>query len=133
MTLYLDASALVKRYVAELGSQEVVKAMDQADVWSSCRLTLVETVRAVGLRAGTRGVRRVKGEWWNVDIVEVDRNLVEHATELALATKLRALDAVHLAAALSLPAKNPVFATWDARLHRAARQHGLRTLPVALP
>jgi uncharacterized protein len=133
LTLYLDASALVKRYVAEPGSHEVVRAMGEADVWSSCRLTLVETVRAVGMRAGMRGARRVKGEWWNVDVVEVDRNLVEHAAELALSTQLRALDAVHLAAALSLPAKNPVFATWDGRLHRAAREHGLRTFPVALP
>jgi predicted nucleic acid-binding protein len=45
---------------------------------------------------------------------------------------LRTLDAIHLAAALSVPGESPLFATWDTRLHRAAREHGLRTLPVAL-
>jgi len=45
---------------------------------------------------------------------------------------LRALDALHLASALSLDAEDVIFATWDARLHRAAREHGLRTLPAAL-
>jgi uncharacterized protein len=132
LTLYLDSSALVKRYVAEAGSDDVVKAMDEADVWSSCRLAFVETIRAVGLRAGARGTRKVKGDWWNVDVVEIDRRLSERAAELALSAELRTLDALHLAAALSLSAEGPVFATWDTRLHRAAREHGLRTLPTAL-
>jgi uncharacterized protein len=132
LTLYLDSSALVKRYVIEAGSDDLVKAMDEADAWSSCRLAFVETVRAVGRRAGARGTRKVKGDWWNVDVVEVDRRLSEHAAELALSAELRTLDAMHLAAALSLSAESPVFATWDTRLHRAAREHGLRTLPAAL-
>lgn len=132
MTLYLDSSALVKRYVVEAGSDDVVKAMDEADTWSSCRLAFVETVRAVGLRAGRRGTRKVKGDWWNVNVVEIDRRLSERAAELALSAGLRTLDAMHLAAALSLSADRPIFATWDARLHRAAREHGLRTLPAVL-
>lgn len=132
MTLYLDSSALVKRYVAEEGSDEIVRAMDEADAWSSCRLTFVETVRAVGLRAGSRGTGRVRDDWRNVDVIELDCGLAERAAEVALSTGLRALDAVHLAAALSTPEKSPLFATWDTRLHRAARAQGLRTLPAAL-
>jgi predicted nucleic acid-binding protein len=42
------------------------------------------------------------------------------------------LDALHLAAALSLPGEGLTFATWDTRLHRAAREQGLRTLPATL-
>jgi predicted nucleic acid-binding protein len=45
---------------------------------------------------------------------------------------LRSLDALHLAAALTLATSELTFATWDARLHRAAREHGLRTLPAKL-
>ncbi|MFI5025401.1 MAG: type II toxin-antitoxin system VapC family toxin [Solirubrobacterales bacterium] len=132
MKLYLDSSALVKRYVAEEGSDEVVRAMDEADAWSSCRLAFVETVRAVGLRAGSRGAGRIKSDWRNVDVVELDRGLAERAAKVALSTGLRALDAVHLAAALSVPGERPLFATWDIHLHRAARKHGLQTLPAAL-
>jgi len=132
LKLYLDSSALVKRYVAELGSNEVTKAMDEAEAWSSCQVAFVETFRAVGLRAGPPGTRRVEREWPNVDVVALDRELIRHAATLAVATGLRALDAMHLAAALSLPLASTVFATWDRRLHRAARGHGLRTLPARL-
>lgn len=132
MTLYLDSSALVKRYVAEEGSDDIVKAMDLAEAWSSCRLAFVETVRAVGLRAGTRSTDRVRGDWSNFDVVEVDQGLAERAAQLAVSSGLRALDALHLAAALSVPAPSILFATWDTRLHRAAREHGLWTLPATL-
>jgi hypothetical protein len=45
---------LVKRYVAERGSDTVVDAMKRADGWFICRAGFVETVRAVGLAAGHR-------------------------------------------------------------------------------
>jgi uncharacterized protein len=130
--LYLDASALVKRYVDEEGSGVVREAMDGARVLSTCRLCFVETVRAVGLSAGHRGVKRVEGEWRWFDVVDVDQALAERAAKLALSHQLRSLDALHLAAALSLPDGDLTFATWDTRLHGAARDEGLQTLPGAL-
>lgn len=130
--LYLDASALVKRYVDEDGSRVVRKAIDGAHALSTCRLCFVETVRAVGLSAGVRGIRRVEGEWQWFDVVDVDQALAERAATLALSHRLRALDALHLAAVLSLSASDVTFATWDARLHRAARAEGLATLPAKL-
>jgi uncharacterized protein len=132
LTLYLDSSALVKRYVAEDGSDEVLVAMNEAETWSSCRLGFVEAVRAVGLKAGDKAARKVKEDWLIFEVLEVDQALVERAAELALLHRLRSLDAVHLAAALEWPDDDPVFATWDARLHRAAREHGLETLPASL-
>lgn len=130
--LYLDASALVKRYVDEEGSGVVRQAMEGARVLSTCRLCFVETVRAVGLAVGQRGVKRVEGEWRWFDVVDVDQALVEHAATLALSHRLRALDALHLAAALALPDGDLTFATWDTRLHSAALDEGLATLPIEL-
>jgi predicted nucleic acid-binding protein len=130
--LYLDASALVKRYVAEDGSELVLAEMEEARAWSMCRIGYVETVRAVSLAGGRRAVRRVKADWLSFDVIEVDPALAEHAGELALSTELRSLDALHLAAALVLPAEGLTVATWDTRLHRAARGQGLKTLPAAL-
>jgi predicted nucleic acid-binding protein len=129
--LYLDASALVKRYVNEDGSETIRREMSGASL-STCRVCFVETVRAVGLTVGERGVRRVEGDWPWFRIVEVDRRLSERAARLALAHRLRALDALHLAAALSLSNEELTIATWDMRLHRAARKERLATLPVAL-
>lgn len=130
--LYLDASALVKRYIEEDGSDEVLAAMDSESVWSTCRVCFVETVRAVGLAHGPRPIERVESDWLAFEVVEVDRELAEHAARLAISTELRSLDALHLAAALVLPSQDLTFATWDARLHRAACDRGLKTLPTVL-
>jgi hypothetical protein len=130
--LYLDASALVKRYVEEDGSELVISTMEDARGWSMCRIGYVETARAVGLAGGRELARRVEEDWLSFDVIEVDQGLAEHAAELALSTELRSLDALHLAAALLLAPENLTVATWDARLHRAARGHGLETLPAAL-
>src|SRR6476660_2818470 len=46
LNLYLDASALVKRYVAEPGRDTVLDAMDRAEGWFMCRIGFVETVRS---------------------------------------------------------------------------------------
>lgn len=130
--LYLDASALVKRYVEEEGSDLVLRAMDEATAWSICRIGYVETVRAVALVGGQKAVKRVDTDWLSFDVVEVDAALAEHATQLALSAELRSLDALHLASALVLPPQDLTVATWDTRLHRAARGRGLQTLPPEL-
>ena len=130
--LYLDASALVKRYVEEDGTELVLSAMRDAPAWAICRIGYVETARAVALAAGRKALAGVRSEWPAFDVVEVDPELALHAAELALSAELRSLDALHLAAALILPRQDLTLATWDARLHRAARDRGLRTLPESL-
>ncbi len=130
--LYLDASALVKRYVDEDGSALVREAMDKTEVWFMCRIGFVETARAVGLARGSRGTATFQREWATFEVIEVDRRLAEHAAKLALTTELRSLDALHLAAALLVSADDLTVATWDHRLHRAAQANGLRVLPETL-
>jgi predicted nucleic acid-binding protein len=131
LTLYLDSSALVKRYVKEAGSDLVVEAMERADAYKMCRIGFVETVRAVARGGEPDDVAKVESDWTRVDVIEVDRALAEDAARLAARHRLRTLDALHLAAALA-GADAPTFMTWDGRLHRAARDQGLRTLPAVL-
>ena len=132
MRLYLDSSALVKRYVDEDGSDEVEAVMGGARRWATCRVGYVETARAVGLRGDKAAAERFHGEWPAFSVVEVDLAVAEEAAEIALASDLRALDAIHLAAVLALPGDGVIFATWDKRLHRAARDRGLTLLPESL-
>jgi uncharacterized protein len=130
--LYLDASALVKRYVAEEGSEALIGAMGAAAGWAICRVGYVETARAVGLAAGKPAVRRLNADWPSFEVVEVDASLAEHAAELTSTEELRSLDALHLAAAL-LISSELTLATWDVRLHRAAQSQGLAVFPAELP
>jgi predicted nucleic acid-binding protein len=106
--------------------------MGLADGWFICRAGFVETVRAVGLTAGTTATRAVREEWPVFGLIEVDQRLVEDAAELAIDSGLRSLDALHLAAALVLSQDDLRFATWDRRLHRAASAKGLKLIPDAL-
>lgn len=132
MTLYLDSSALVKRYVKESGSDTIVEAMEHALAYKMCRVGFVETVRAVTRGGEAEDVEKMEGDWTRIDVIEVDEALALNAARLAVDHRLRTLDALHLAAALTLVGEASTFATWDVRLHRAARDCGLRTLPASL-
>lgn len=132
MTLYLDSSALVKRYVREVGSDAIIETMERASSYKMCRVGFVETARAVAFGGGLDDLEKMESDWARVDVVEVNRDLAEDAARLAVHHRLRTLDALHLASALRLVDEDPTFATWDVRLHRAARECGLRTFPVAL-
>lgn len=118
--------------MAEDGSETVRQAMDDADGWFICRVGFVETVRGVGLVAGTSASKTVSEEWPAFGIVEIDQALVEHAAKLAIKRELRSLDALHLAAALVLPPDDLLLATWDRRLHAACGAEGVEVVPGAL-
>ena len=92
----------------------------------------VETVRAVGISAGRAATKAVREEWPAFGVIEVDQSLVEDAANLAIDRELCSLDALHLAAALMIADDDLVLATWDRRLHTAARTEGLRLIPDAL-
>jgi uncharacterized protein len=132
LTLYVESSGLVKRYVAEEGSDLLEEAIVRADALAICRIGFVETARATGLAGDERDVKKFEAEWGWFDVIEVDQGLAERAAGLALSHGLRTLDALHLAAALGLEDEDVTFVTWDRRLHGAARAEGLAVLPETL-
>ena len=141
---YFDASAFAKHYLREPGSQWVNGLLGQVmqDRFVSVELIGVETVCAIARaerekRIG-RGLRdsltaRAIGETHRaLQLAEVSRQILSHASQLALRRPLRAYDAIHLATALQisnetrllgLPA--PIFISADANLLAAARAEGL--------
>jgi predicted nucleic acid-binding protein len=107
-------------------------AMGRAEAWFICRVGYVETIRAATFVGGRRTANAFEQEWPSFSVVEVDQRLVEDAAELAVKYELRTPDALHLAAATLLAAYDLVLATWDQRLHSAARASGLELLPPKL-
>jgi predicted nucleic acid-binding protein len=130
--LYLDASAWIKRYLVESGSDVVREAAAAAEERFMLRIGFVETVAAIAREAGAARVQEFRSDWPLMTVVEVDEALAERAAELAVSDRLGALDALHLASALLIPGEDVVLATWDRRLHAAAQARGLATLPEAL-
>jgi len=107
--------------------------MDEADGgWFICRVGYVETARAIGLAGGDAAVKAFRSEWPAFSVVEVSQDLADAASDLSLEHELRSLDALHLAAALTLPRSDLLVATWDKRLHTAIRSVGLALLPAEL-
>ncbi len=141
MILYLDTSALVKLYVAEAGTREVVERVEHATAVATARIAYAEA-RAAFARHRREGALRVSdlrqvvrdldAEWGSFSVVEVSDGVVRRAGALAERHALRGYDAVHLAAAVELrrAGADVEFAAFDARLCRAARRERLAVSPV---
>ena len=144
MNLYVDASALVKRYVTEIGSAHVVALTTGAAAVATALVTRAEVAAAfsravrVGVLddvGGRRAQRRFSREWPDFMRVPVTESLVARAEALAWAHALRGYDAVQLASALTWQdalGQEIVLATFDRQLWEAAPQAGLRAWPETL-
>lgn len=136
MILYADASALVKRYVTETGSDLVGRWIAEADAVVCSRIGFVEVFRAVML-AGLSDADLVRGrferDWESISVVEVQEPIALRAALLATSLGLRSLDAIHLASAESVQGNDLRLASWDRRLWRAARFNGIEVLPETQP
>ena len=144
MVLYLDTSALLKRYVAEPESKDVNAVMDEATAIATALITRTEVAAALSKarrdnRIATDEARRAEQEfiedWSEFGKVPITEELAATAAHLSWTRELRAYDAVQLAAALKCQPilarfdQDTVFACFDNRLRQAARVEGLETWP----
>jgi predicted nucleic acid-binding protein len=145
MILYLDTSALVKRYLVEDGTQAVKQWIDQAQMVSTSLIARAEmgaaitkAVRMTWITAeqGQYALQWFRSEWESFGRLPVNEATVLRADEIACRHGLRGYDAVHLACALLYRdgLGSPVsVATYDRLLWQAARAEGFAVLPDAAP
>ncbi len=119
---YVDASAFVKLIAPEPESKALARAIDGWLLTSSALLE-VEAVIAVRRRDPAE-VRTVRELLRGVGLIEIDADVRRAAGDLT-DPGLRALDAIHLATALSLGEHCGTVFAYDERLVAAARAHGL--------
>jgi predicted nucleic acid-binding protein len=139
---YLDSSAVVKRYVRELGSTWVRSLMARAAGHNLilARITGVEVVAALIRHSPplpppdlARALARFQRHFQNrFQLIPINRNLIAQAMLLAVRHRLRGYDAVQLASALEARARQaargqpaPVFVSADANLNAAATTESL--------
>lgn len=123
--LFLDTSALVKRYVNEEGTELVLQKMGDDPEWvvSSVARTEAEiTLCRLGFDPGDSAGpwRRLREDWERCHVIPVDPACLERAGEIGCQFEVRTLDALHLAAADRLP-RSLVVLTFDRRQADAAR------------
>lgn len=119
--MYLDSSALVKlvKLEPESGALRRFLRRHQSDGRVTSALARVEVVRAVAA-AGPAAVAQARRQLARVDVINIDRTLLDQAATLAPGTMLRTLDAVHLASAASIGADLRAVVTYDRRMADAA-------------
>ncbi|MGH8673584.1 MAG: type II toxin-antitoxin system VapC family toxin [Burkholderiales bacterium] len=145
MIVYLDASALVKRYVAEAGSQEVEALIGSALATGTAVVSRAEVAAALaraarmGLvtrEAAAKALEAFNADWEHLVRLQMGEPLAARAAGIAWEHGLRGYDAVHLAAALvwrETLGEPLTVATYDREFWRAARASGLIPWPVEMP
>ena len=144
MILYLDASALVKRYVQEAGSVDVNAWIDNAQLLTTGLVTRVEVAAAIARLMRMKVVERndaerivnvFREEWESLVRLPIMDTTVARADRLAWQHGLRGYDAIHLASALiwrETLARPVHLATYDRGLWQAGKVEGLLMLPEVL-
>ena len=140
MILYLDTSALVKKYVKEKNTTDVISAWKSSLGIATSAVAYAELLAAVYRKTTETRIKnsvfenilkRFHEDWSSFIIVEVDNRLNETIHKVIASHGLRGFDAIHLASALTIGsavADSFVFACYDERLQRAAQAEGLETL-----
>lgn len=123
---YLDTSAYVKLPLEEAGHEGLRLELSHWDGYVSSMLLGVEAIRACA-RYGSDRARDARAWLEGVSLLPFDDPVIDMATSLA-PPALRALDALHLATALTVRDEIGAFFTYDQRLAEAATNHGLPVL-----
>lgn len=141
--MYLDASALVKLFVAEPESEALNQALAGAEDVIVSDLALTEMASALGRRSREgrlppaesrrlqREAEKLAAAYYRAELTPPIHRRAERLLLSSRDIPLRALDALHVAAALASNAATVV--TYDPRLRAAAVSQGLFVVPEPVP
>lgn len=132
MTLYVDSSALLKRYVDEPDSERADALLSSDDDLVTGRHTIVEVRRNLARllegRALAAAQRSFGSDLEAIALVEFDAATCELAATVAETTGARTLDSLHLGAAARIGADALSLVTFDLRQAQVARSLGFSVL-----
>ncbi|MDE0269430.1 MAG: type II toxin-antitoxin system VapC family toxin [Acidimicrobiaceae bacterium] len=133
MTMYVDTSALMKRYISERDSVVAEHFLAADPVLITSRLTEVELRRNLArLLDGDELLiarRQLEDDLNAFALVGLDASTCAEAARIAEQTLCRSLDALHVAAARRT-GESTTLLTFDVRQAQAARFAGLAVLGV---
>jgi uncharacterized protein len=137
MKLFFDTSAFAKRYVAETGSDAVLRLSEEAESIGLSILCLPELTSALCRLVRERRLSKAKyGELHtlivtdlaDVDICDITPEVMKHTLVQLESAPLRTLDAIQLGCAIAYAPS--LFVSADTRQLGAARRAGLTVRAV---
>jgi predicted nucleic acid-binding protein len=137
VSLYVDTSALVRRYLHDRHRPLVLEVMEGSDAW--CASALARTEAQLVLHRASVSSRQqralwsaLRDEWEAFWVVPLDERCTARAVELGATYGLRTVDAIHLAAADRLP--RPVrYLTFERQQIPAADALGFEVVSARAP
>jgi uncharacterized protein len=130
--IYVDTSALLKRYVDEHDSDVADRLLAADPVLVTSWITLVELRRNIARLVDPSelaGIRaQIQRDLDRFALINVDETVCETAADIAEQLGVRSLDAIHLACARRLLVPTLTFVTFDLRQAQAARSLGFTVL-----
>ncbi len=131
MTLYVDSSALLKRYVREHDSDLSVQLMETDPVLVTSRLSTVEVRRNLSRLLDDHARGEARGRFVRdlgaFGLISVDDAILAAAAAIAEDTLCRSLDSIHLASARRT-GSNTTLLTFDIRQAQVARSLGMHVV-----
>lgn len=138
--IYLDSSALVKRYLKEAGTEKVKSLSADADIIATSKLTYPEMLSAFKRKYNNKDITKTEfhtatenfeADWDYFLIIEFKDDLLKIIKGLVTRHNLKGADSVHLASALWLKQtikEHIAFVASDSNLLKAARAEKLEAL-----
>lgn len=134
MSLYVDSSALLKRYVDEPDSDAADALLRSDPSLLTARHAIVEVRRNLARLLDERDATAARAAFLDdlaaFSIIELDHVTCDAAADIAEITGVRTLDALHLAAAQRAGGSAVPFLTYDVRQAQAARGLGFTVVGV---
>ena len=142
MILYLDTSALVKRYFKEPYSDEVIAKWQAAAEIVTSSVAYAETLAAIYRKKRESALKDnlvkeiaddLRADWNSFIRIQVNDELNEYIDKAINGHPLRGFDAIHLASAMIMNETFPdnvLFACFDQPLTQAAIREGIQTFPA---
>jgi predicted nucleic acid-binding protein len=135
--IYIDSSALVKRYVSEPGSEAMDRLLAEHPYAAASRLAYPEILSALNRKRAMKDIstrvfdemaKAFESDWRKLFILELDDALLPIMKKAIRKHSIRGADAVHLASAMWLRStlkEDVIFACSDRKLLDAARSERL--------
>ena len=124
---YIDASALVKLFKPEQETEPLRTALADWPVQVASELIRVEAVCTARRLGGQDVLQRANAALELLNLIPLTPEIIERATD-AHTPPLRAMDAIHLATALTVRDDLGAMFVYDNDLHAAAHAHNLNPL-----
>jgi hypothetical protein len=143
--IYFDTSALVKKYIEELGSDQISESYSRAELIGTAMITPPEMASAlsramrmkiIGEDKASEAWNMFSKDWDTYFIVDVNQALIGQASALVWEQGLRGYDAVHLASLIAWKdalGADITLATYDAELWETAKRLNIHVIPENVP